>query len=115
KNLGLQTGYYLPDYPDPADYPKTVYASEAAVKNGFNTANFRDKTIDRLLTTYGATQDNRRRTDLVMQMLQIAAERAAYLPVYWEDVPLALRSKLAYRGFNSFWYFQNLGEHITAR
>ena len=113
EDLGLQMLSTGPDNPDPADYPNVYFASKNAVKNGLNMANYRNPRVDELLQKQESTTDKAVRTAAIGEILKIASDDLAYLPVWWEDVAMAISDRLAYRDFNAFWTFQNLGAHVT--
>ena len=51
KNLGIQSITFVPDYPDPVNYPLVLLGSEHAVKNDLNIANYKNPVVDKLLAT----------------------------------------------------------------
>ena len=56
--IGIVASEFGPDYADPADYINILYPSANAVKNNFNTANFKDPQVDKLLAQASSSASN---------------------------------------------------------
>jgi peptide/nickel transport system substrate-binding protein len=115
RDLGLQYGGLGPDYPDPADYLVQLLPASAAVENGLNTANYRSPVIDRLLREQAAATDRAARAAAIARILRIVGEELPYLPLWWQDSSLGLRSRYVLPGFNSLFYYSNWLAKVRAR
>ena len=104
-----------PNAPDPTNFLTVVYPSENARKNALNTANFKNKEVDRLLSEQAATTDKARRATLIGEMLRIAGEELPYLPLWHQSLPLALNKKYVYNGFSGIFYYQNWLANVQVR
>jgi len=112
ENMGLYYMSLSPTYADPANYLALIYPSANAVRNSFNTANFRNATVDRLLHEQAASVDRDVRARALGDILQISGEELPYLPLWWQDTPMAIRSTYDYDGFNSLYYQQAWPEQV---
>lgn len=107
KDLGLNYMTLSPDYVDPANFPQGIYPSSAAAPNSFNTANFKDPAVDRLIEAQGKTTDKAARTKALAEVLRISGEKLPYLPLWWQDTSIAVSDKFVYEGFTPYYYNQN--------
>jgi peptide/nickel transport system substrate-binding protein len=106
KDLGLQVIPYSPDYNDPSNYPLVFLPSANAAPNALNTANFKNSSVDRLLDEQASTPDNKERTRLLGDVLEIVGKELPYFPLWWEGPALAINDEYVYNGFNPLYYFQ---------
>lgn len=102
KNLGLQFVGFGPDYPDPANYLVLAYPSANAVPNNFNTANYKNKTIDALLEKQSTAKSNALRAKYIGEILRQSQRDLPYLFLWWEDFAMALRKQYTLKGLNAF-------------
>jgi peptide/nickel transport system substrate-binding protein len=107
RELGLHYMTLSPDYVDPANFPQGIYPSAAAAPNNFNTANFRDPRVDRLISAQGETTDKAKRVRALAEVLRISGEQLPYLPLWWQDTSIALSERFVYDGFTPYYYNQN--------
>jgi peptide/nickel transport system substrate-binding protein len=106
KDLGIQVASFVVDYPDPANLPSLMFDSKYAAPNGFNLANYKNQAVDRLLARQAASNKRSVRAAALRQILAIAARDLPYVPVWWQDVGLAIKRAYTYRGFSTWYYFQ---------
>jgi peptide/nickel transport system substrate-binding protein len=106
KDLGLQSVVFVPDYPDPVNYPGVLLDAQHAVKNDFNMANYKDPAVAKLLADQAKEVDPKKRADLLGQALKKAAEDLPYLPILWPQVGMALSDEFAYPSFTSLYFNQ---------
>lgn len=102
KDLGLQFLGFGPDYPDPANYLVLAYPSVNAVKNNFNTANYKNKTVDALLEKQRTARSNALRAKYLGQIMKISQRDLPYLFLWWEDFAMALNNSRSLSGLNAF-------------
>jgi peptide/nickel transport system substrate-binding protein len=114
KDLGIQVLTFGADYPDPANFPSLILDSKYAVPNAFNLANYKNSTVDRLLAKQAASSKPAERANLIKQILTIASKDVPYLPVWWQDIGLAIKRKYVYVGFSTWYYTQPWLTHIRA-
>jgi peptide/nickel transport system substrate-binding protein len=115
KKLGMQMFYYLPDYPDPSDYPLVFELSAGAVPNAYNLANVKNARVDRLLAEQAATTNKAERARLLGEVLRYNAEQLPYMPLWWDGPAVALGSKYTYNGLNGMYYYQPWLQNIGVR
>jgi peptide/nickel transport system substrate-binding protein len=102
KDLGLQFLGFGPDYPDPANYLVLAYPSANAVENNFNTANYKNKTVDALLEKQRAARSDSERVKHLGQVMRISQRDLPYLFLWWEDFAMALAKSRKLTGLNAF-------------
>jgi peptide/nickel transport system substrate-binding protein len=105
--IGIVASEFGPDYADPADYINLLYPSANAVKNNFNTANFKDPQVDKLLTAASSAAADADRAKYLFEVLKISAEQLPYLALWWQDDIMAVQSKYVYENFTGLYYNQN--------
>lgn len=115
KDLGIQIIKYSPDYADPSDYIAVFELSANAVEYGYNLANVKNPTIDRLLQEQAETKDNEKRTALLGEALKISNEEVAYMPLWWEGPTVAIKTDYVYNGLNGLYYYQPWLNNIGVR
>jgi peptide/nickel transport system substrate-binding protein len=69
---------------------------------GTNFSLFEDARVERLLRAQAETTDQGRRARLLSQIVRIAAEEVAYVPIVWPEIGAAVGPDLEYDGFNPF-------------
>jgi len=106
ENLGIQSITFVPDYPDPVDYPLVLLGSKHAVKNDLNIANYKNPVVDKLLAVQEQATRQSVRAKAIASMLKIAAVDEPYLPLVWPDVGVAVSKKFVYKGFNALYFNQ---------
>jgi peptide/nickel transport system substrate-binding protein len=103
-SIGIVGSEFGPDYADPADYINILYPSANAVKNNFNTANFKDPTVDKLLQQATSSASNAERAKYLFQVLKISQEQLPYLALWWQNDVMAIQTKYVYDNFNGLYY-----------
>jgi peptide/nickel transport system substrate-binding protein len=106
ENLGIQSITFVPDYPDPVNYPLVLLGSKHAVKNDLNIANYKNPVVDKLLAVQEQATRQSVRAKAIASMLKIAAVDEPYLPLVWPDVGVAVSKKFVYKGFNALYFNQ---------
>ena len=105
-SLGMQSMVFVPDFPDPSNYPPVLLGSQHAVKNDFNLANYKNPQVDELLTEQQTSADNAVRARALGEVLKIAQTDLPYLPVLWPDTAMAIKSDFVYTGYSALWFDQ---------
>ena len=105
--LGIVASEFGPDYADPADYINLLYPSANAVKNNFNTANFKNPQVDKLLQQASSSAANADRARYLFEVLKISQEQLPYLALWWQDDIMAIQDKYVYQNFTGLYYNQN--------
>ena len=113
--LGPQAISWYADYPDPADVLHFIYDSKGAVPNAFNTANYKNPEMDRLLAEQGKSSNKAVRVAAIKKALRLAAVDAPYLPMWYQDVAMAIDRKLKYKGFGTWYAYRPWALDITSR
>jgi peptide/nickel transport system substrate-binding protein len=112
KDLGIMTILYGPDYADPADFMNLSYPSANAVKNNFNTANFKDPAVDKLLQQANAASSNAQRAAYLGEVLKISQQQLPYLGLFWQNDIMAIQNSYVYKDFTGLFYNQNWLTHV---
>jgi peptide/nickel transport system substrate-binding protein len=97
--LKLTYSAFGPDYPDPGNFPSIAFASAQAVEGGFNTANWKNKEVDRLVAQQNATLDPDERIRILTDVLRISLEELPYVQLWNDNIAMALNKKYALGGF----------------
>jgi peptide/nickel transport system substrate-binding protein len=113
--LGGQVISWGVDYPDPADALHFVYDSAGATKNAFNTANYKSKQMDSFLAQQAKTSNQKLRAAAIKKALRLAAIDVPYLPIWYQDVAMAVNTKLNYKGFGTWYLYTPWALDISAR
>jgi peptide/nickel transport system substrate-binding protein len=113
-SIGIVGSEFGPDYADPADYINLLYPSANAVKNNFNTANFKDPTVDSLLTQASSSGSDSARAQYLFQVLKISQEQLPYLALWWQNDLMAIQTTYVYEKFTGLYYNQNWLSRIFA-
>jgi peptide/nickel transport system substrate-binding protein len=113
--MGPQIIEWGVDYPDPADALHFIYDSKAAVKNNFNTANYKSRVMDRYLAQQQNSVNSRVRAAAIKKALRLAAVDLPYVPIWYQDIAMALSTKLRYRGWGTWYLYQPWALDILAR
>jgi peptide/nickel transport system substrate-binding protein len=106
-SIGIVGSEFGPDYADPADYINLLYPSANAVKNNFNTANFKDPAVDKLLQQASSAASDPARAQYLFQVLKISQEQLPYLGLWWQNDVMAIQSSYVYENFTGLYYNQN--------
>ena len=106
KNLGIQVISFVPDYPDPINYPFVLLGSEHAVKNDLNIANYKNPKADALIRLQQGSTSNAARARAIGQLLRIASQDVPYLPIVWPQTAMAISKSFTYPGFNALYFNQ---------
>jgi peptide/nickel transport system substrate-binding protein len=113
--LGPQIISWGVDYPDPADALHFIYDSKAAVKNNFNTANYKSSEMDKYLAQQAASAKPAVRAAAIKRALRLAAVDVPYVPIWYQDIAMAFSKKLNYRGWGTWYLYQPWAMDISAR
>src|ERR1700722_4444994 len=105
--IGIVGSEFGPDYADPADYINILYPSVNAVKNNFNTANFKDPQVDKLLQQASSSGSNAARGQYLFEVLKISQEQLPYLALWWQNDLMAIQKTYVYQAFTGLYYNQN--------
>ena len=113
--LGPQIISWGVDYPDPADALHFIYDSKGATKNAFNTANYKNAAMDRYLAQQQNSIKPGVRAAAIRRALRLAATDVPYVPIWYQDIAMALSTKLAYPGWGTWYLYQPWALDISAR
>ena len=112
--LGPQIISWGVDYPDPADALHFIYDSKGATANAFNTANYKSDEMDQYLAEQEQTADQTERAEAIKQALVLAAEDLPYLPLWYQDVAMAVSTDYDYEGFGTWYLYTPWALEITS-
>ena len=91
-------------YPDPGQFPALLFKSTEAKKGAYNLAGYDNPRVDELLTEQQDTTDKGVRAQAFREMFEITSDELPYMPLWWQQTPLAIKESLTYAGFNSLYY-----------
>ena len=103
------------DYPDASNNIYLTMLSSFAAPNGFNMANYKNPTVDKLLNTVQTSTNGAARGRALFQVQKIMNQDLPYMSVWWPDEALALKHKFTYRKFNGFYRLQPWAMRIALR
>ncbi len=112
--MGMQVISWVPDYPDPADAAALIYNSAFATKNSFNTANYKNTRMDALLAKQQGSVSDAVRAAAIKEILRLGAADLPYIPVWYDEIGMALNSKYAYANFGPWYLYTPWAENITS-
>jgi peptide/nickel transport system substrate-binding protein len=114
-NSPILWGYWLPDYPDPADVESLFFPSAGAVPHRNNSAHWKVPAVDALLNKQAHSLSSAGRAEDLGRILELAGEQMPYLPLWWERSVIAVNSgKVAYSDFSPLFYDNNWLPNIAA-
>jgi len=108
-------GYAGPDFPDPIDMLLNMYASKNAGANGYNVAEYRSSTMDRLIKTAGESTSTAVRKRALEQALRLSMRDLPYVPLFVERSYVATRAPFGYKGYSTLWYYTPWIYHVTVK
>lgn len=115
KNLGLLLIVFGADYPDPDNFMTSLNASENAKPNYYNTANYKNPTVDKLFVkekelagriATNPEKVNLQRAQILGQAAKILMTDLPYIPIACENASVATRTPVSYKDFNPWYTFQ---------
>jgi peptide/nickel transport system substrate-binding protein len=114
KDLGAQIISWGVDYPDPADALHFIYDSQYATANAFNTADYKNDKMDGLLKVEQNSVSSKVRADAIANALKFSARDVPYIPIWYQQVAMALKSKYSY-GFGTWYLYTPWVAGITSK
>lgn len=102
--LGMQVMQLAPDFVDPVNYPVLFLWGAQAAPGGYNASNFVDEQVDAQMDVALSSSDPEERRAAIEEILQIAQEDIAVIPIYFPDTGMAIRSDLRLDGYNALYY-----------
>jgi peptide/nickel transport system substrate-binding protein len=115
KDLGAQIISWGVDYPDPADALHFIYDSQYATANAFNTANYKNARMDKELQAQQNSVRGNVRAAAIRRALRIGAVDVPYLPIWYQQIAMALNKKFTYNGFGTWYLFTPWAMNISAK
>jgi peptide/nickel transport system substrate-binding protein len=103
-DLGMQVMQLAPDFVDPVNYPSLFLSGAQAAPGGYNASNFVDEQVDAQMDVALSSADPAARGAAIEEILQIAQEDVAVIPIYFPDTGMAIRSDLRLDGYNPLYY-----------
>jgi peptide/nickel transport system substrate-binding protein len=115
KPIGIQIISWGVDYPDPADALHFIYDSKYATANAFNTSNYASPAMDKLLAIQQNSVNRRVRADAIANALKLGARDVPYLPIWYQQIAMALKSKYTYDDFGTWYLYRPWALDISAK
>jgi peptide/nickel transport system substrate-binding protein len=103
-NTGIQILENGPTVDDPSDFPSIMLGQASIVDGGWNTANYVNPQVQKLIAQESAATKPSDRIEPIMEMLDIASQDVPYIMNYWNEGAMAISNKLKYPGFHAAWY-----------
>ncbi len=85
------------------------------MKNNFNTANYKSAQMDKYLAQQQASAKSSVRAAAIKKALRLAAVDVPYVPIWYQDIAMAINTKFAYRGFGTWYLYTPWALDISAR
>jgi peptide/nickel transport system substrate-binding protein len=111
--LGMQTISWGVDYPDPADALALIYPSAFATANAFNTSNYKSPAMDALIDKQNNSVNPAIRAKAISAALKLAATDLPYIPVWYQQIAMALSSKYQFKNFGTWYLYSPWARDIT--
>ena len=90
-----------------------IYNSAFATKNSFNTANYKNPKMDALLARQQKSVSDAVRATAIKGILSLGANDLPYIPVWYDEIGMALNSKYKYANFGPWYLYTPWAENIT--
>ena len=113
--LGMQVISWGVDYPDPADALALIYPSAFATANAFNTSNYKSRAMDALINRQNNSVNPLVRAKAIAAALKLAATAVPYIPMWYQQIGMALNSKYQYKNFGTWYLYEPWARDITPR
>ncbi len=115
--MGPQIISWGVDYPDPADALHFIYDSKARGEEQRSTPpTTRARQMDKLLADAAEVRRTRSvRAAAIRKALRLAAVDVPYIPIWYQDVAMAVSNKLRYRDFGTWYLYHALGAWTSRR
>jgi peptide/nickel transport system substrate-binding protein len=113
--LGMQVVSWGVDYPDPADALALIYPSAFATANAFNTSNYKNPAMDALIDRQNNSVNPQVRAKAIAAALKLAAADVPYIPIWYQQIAMALNSKYQYKNFGTWYLYEPWARDITPR
>jgi peptide/nickel transport system substrate-binding protein len=110
--LELFTIIFGADYVDPNDFLDVLLNSINAKPNAFNTANYKNPTVDKLLQREKSTTNVGVRRDALRTIYTTLNTDLPYFGLWYEDLLMAIRKPFTYTGFSAMYYYTPWIYHI---
>ncbi|MGI9015794.1 MAG: ABC transporter substrate-binding protein [Euzebya sp.] len=104
QNIGFRALSFTPELLDPADYISYMLPSEFARPSGFNIPNYINPRVDELIDEQGLTTDVEERAAAIAEVMQIISEDLPYLPLWWEDIAMAISDNYEFVGLSVLFF-----------
>jgi peptide/nickel transport system substrate-binding protein len=112
-DLGLTSVSLIGRTADPVEFMRQQLLSTNAVVNGFNRANYKNNTVDKLLAAQvGETNDAKRRA-LLAKVLNTIGRELPYLPLWYKSAAVAVRDDVKFKGLNALFFERHWADGVT--
>jgi peptide/nickel transport system substrate-binding protein len=102
-HMGVQVIGNVPDVPDPVQMAYQYFSSAQAVKDGNNSSNYKDPTVDNLLAKAAASTDPAEAAKLVLEAQALASQDVPIIPLVWQKRTVALKKGWTMDGLTAFY------------
>jgi peptide/nickel transport system substrate-binding protein len=100
---------------DPSELPVIFMSSRNAVRNGFNYANYKSSAMDSLLAQQRSLTDPSKRAAVLKEVIKLAADDVVYLPVYFDEIAMAVKSKYSLNGFSTWSRWEDWPDNVAPK
>jgi len=115
-SLGIQVLGQAPDSPHPMQYLDLLYTSAHAQPGYENSANYKNATVDRLISQGLQTSDLKVSARNALKVMQITSADVPYIPVFMFPGAWAVRSGWEFKSsIGPFYYNQIWLQHLVAK
>ena len=112
---GINVLFWSATTTDAAEELQLFLASQYAVVNSFNYANYKNPKIDQLLVEQRTDRDPKVRAQALANILRLAAEDVPYAPIWYQDIAMAVKSADTFDSFSAWFKWQDWPDRIKSR
>jgi peptide/nickel transport system substrate-binding protein len=113
RNLGGFPAIGAADYADPNDNLDLFLNSKHATANQWNTANYRNPHMDKLLATEQQSTNKAVRLKALREIYRISLTDLPYYALWYDDVVMAIRKPFTYHGFSPMYWYTPWIQHVS--
>jgi peptide/nickel transport system substrate-binding protein len=104
KNTGFTLIRNGPTFLDAWDFPSVMLLKRFDIPGSYNSANYTDPRVERLLNLAETTSSVAVRKKSIFDALKVAGAAAPYIPIVWGGGAMAINNKYKYVGFHPWAY-----------
>jgi peptide/nickel transport system substrate-binding protein len=112
---GINVFFWSATTTDAAEELQLFLDSQYAVPRSFNYANYKNPQVDQLLRQQRTSRNPGARAQALADILKVAATDLPYLPVWYQDIAMAVKSSYQFDTFSAWFKWQDWPDRIKSR